>query len=116
MRAHNELMLEVLLVLQSSITQADRQVVVRMAPATQSISHRVFVTTVGDDVLERLRSMAGVAAVLTGIEPGQTLPAMDESEALFVRAWLSSRGQAKVRPGDGLDWDTPPMLPPDPKR
>jgi len=107
---------EILVILQSSMTKADREAVVRAAPATQSISNRVFLAAASNAALASLRSMAGIARVLTGAEPAQSLPQLDEAEALFVQAWLSSRGQVKQRRGEGLDWDTPPMLPPDPKR
>ena len=107
---------EVLVILQSSITQADREAVIRAAPATQSISNRVFLAAASDAALAGLRSMAGIARVLSGAEPAQSLPQLDDAESLFVQAWLSSRGQIKQRRGEGLDWDTPPMLPPDPKR
>lgn len=109
-------MSEVLLILQPSITKANREAVLRAAPATQSISNRVFLAAASDAALANLRSMAGIARVLTGAEPTQSLPQLDDAESLFVQAWLSTRGQVKQRRGEGLDWDTPPMLPPDPKR
>ena len=109
-------MSDFLVVLDSSITKADREAVQRIAPATQSISNRVFLSAGGDAVAAGLRSMSGVAMVLTGAEPGPAMPQLDDSERLFVQAWLSTRGQVKHRRGDGMDWDTPPMLPPDAKR
>jgi hypothetical protein len=112
---HNGLMAEALIVLQPSIAAASREALARLAPATQSISDRVFLTTAAEAVLDRLRGMDGVADVLTGPAPTTHLPDMDEAEALFVRAWLSTRGIAKMRRGEGLAWDTPPMLPPDRK-
>jgi hypothetical protein len=109
-------MSEVMVILQSPITNADHEAVMRAAPATQSISSRVFLANVSDAALARLRSMAGIARVLTATEPAQNLPQLDDAETLFVQAWLSTRGQVKQRRGEGQDWDTPPMLPPDPKR
>lgn len=108
-------MSEVLLILQPSITQANREAVLRAAPATQSVSSRVFLAAASDAVLANLRSMPGIARVLTGAEPIQGLPQLNDAELLFVQAWLSTRGQVKQRRGDGLYWDTPPMLPPDAK-
>ena len=78
--------------------------------------NRVFLAAASDTALANLRSMAGIASVLTGAEPAQSLPQLDDAESLFVQAWLSSRRQGKQRRGEGLDWDTPPMLPPDPTR
>jgi hypothetical protein len=107
---------EALVILDASIAAEDREAVLRAVPVTQSIAGRVFLTAANDATLARLPSMAGVALVLTGAEPAPSLPPLDEAASLFVGAWLSSRGQVKQRRGEGLDWDTPPMTPPDPKR
>lgn len=106
-------MAEVLVILQSSSTAAQRQAVSRAAPASQSVSDRVFLATVNDAMLVTLRSMPGVATVLSGSASPRDLPPLNEAERLFAQAWLSSRGQVKQRPGEGLDWDTPPRRPPD---
>lgn len=105
---------EVLIILDPSITNADREAVRGIAPVTQSISNRVLLSDVNDAALASLRSMAGVVRVVTSAEPAPSLPPLDDAESLFVEAWISKRGQVKQRPGEGLDWDTPPMLPPDP--
>lgn len=106
---------EVLVILEPSISEAARQAVTRAAAPAQSISNRVFTATADTSALTRLRSMPGVARV---IGPGDQydLPPLDDAESLFVQAWLSRQGQVKQRLGDGLNWDTPPMQPPDPKR
>lgn len=111
---YNEAMSEVLIILDPSITKVDREAVLRVAPVTQSISNRVFLGAVNDAALANLRSMAGIARLVTGAEPTKSLPPLDDAESLFVHAWLSKRGQVKQRRGEGLDWDTPPMIPPDP--
>jgi hypothetical protein len=107
---------EVLIILRSSTSQAEREAIARASPPRQSISDRVFVAEAAEEGVDGLRAMPGVARVLTGGEPAHTLPQMTAAETLFAQAWLSSRGEAKSRRGDGLDWDTPPMVPPDPKR
>ena len=107
---------EVLVILESSVTDAARAAVTRAAPPTQSISNRVFTAVVDDSALPRLRSMPGVARVISNTGEAPDLPQLNDAESLFARAWLSRQGQAKQRRGDGLDWDTPPMQPPDPKR
>jgi hypothetical protein len=107
-------MVEILVILQLSIAAADRDAVLRAAPPTQSISNRVFIATTDAAAVPRLRSMPGVAKVLTAIEPGvRDSSRLDDAEALFVDAWMSRIGQVKARRGDNLDWDTPPMQPPD---
>ena len=107
-------MSEVLIILDRSTPKADLDNVLGVAPVTQSISNRVYLADLNDAALANVRSMSGVARVVTGAEPAQNLPPLDDTESLFVQAWLSRRGQIKQRPGEGLDWDTPPMLPPDP--
>jgi hypothetical protein len=109
-------MAEFLVILQLSITKTEREALLRLAPPTQSISNSAYLAVGSEAVPASLRSMAGVAVVLTGKEPAPQLPHLDDAESLFVQAWLSTRGQVKQRLGDGLDWDTPPMLPPDQKR
>jgi hypothetical protein len=105
---------EILILLDPSITKADRAAILGVAPVMQSISDRVFLADVNDAAVANLPSMAGIAKVVTGAERTQNLPALDDAESLFVQAWLSKQGQVKQRRGEGLDWDTPPMLPPDP--
>ena len=106
---------EVLVILESRISDAARQAVTRAAPPLQSISERVFTASADDVGLARLRSMPGVATVI-GSKETQPLPPLSDTESLFAEAWLSRQGQVKQRRGEGLNWDTPPMQPPDPKR
>jgi hypothetical protein len=109
-------MSEIMVILERSIAKPDRDVIMRVAPPTQSISSRVFLANASDATVASLQSMPGIAKVLTATAPAQNLPQLDQAEKLFVEAWLSTRGQVKQRRGEGEDWDTPPMLPPDPKR
>ena len=109
-------MAEVLVILEPSITAAAREAVTRAAAPTQSISNRVYTAVVDDSRLARLRSMSGVASIIGSADKTRNLPPLDQAESLFAQAWLSRQGQVKQRRGDGLDWDTPPMTPPDPKR
>ena len=107
---------EALIILQSSLSADQRAAIARVAPVKQSISDRVFVAEVAGTGLDDLRATPGIDRVVTGGESVDTLPAMTDTERLFARAWLSSRGEVKSRRGDGLDWDAPGMVPPDPKR
>jgi hypothetical protein len=109
-------MAEALVILEAAIPRTARDAVIRTAAATQSVSDRVYITAASDAALARLQSMPGVARVLTRAEQMQHLPPLNDAETLFVEAWMSTRGQTKQRRGEGLDWDTPPMIPPDPKR
>jgi len=107
---------EVLVILEPSVAEAARGAITRAAVPTQSISNRVYIAVADDAVVSRLRSMPGIATIIVSGEHATTLPPLNEAEALFAQAWLSRQGQVKERRGDGLDWDTPPMQPPDPKR
>lgn len=61
--------------------------------------------------------VAGVAGVLgvyaEGAPPDDVMAAMNDTERLFVGAWVE-RSKEKDRPGEGLPWDDPDHLPPDP--
>lgn len=109
-------MSQALIILQPSLSADTRAAIARVASATQSISDRVFVADIGGTTLDALRATPGIARVAIGGDAVETLPTMSDAERLFAAGWLSSRGKDKSRPGDGLDWDNPPMVPPDPKR
>jgi len=109
------MMSEVLVILSPRATPEDRKQIARLAAPTQSISERVYVAQSNPGVLAQLRSAPGIALVLTGSEGVGGLPSLSEEEALFVRAWIAGRQPKKQRIGEGLDWDTPPMTPPDQK-
>ena len=48
--------------------------------------------------------------------PDAVLAELDPEERLFVEGWLRRGVEKPERPGEGLDWDTPGRLPPDPPR
>ena len=104
---------EALIILQRSLSADQRATIARVAPMRQSISDRVFVSEIAGTGLDDLRATPGIDRVMTGGEPEDTLPQMTDAEDLFVRGWLLSRRAVKSRRGDGLDWDTQPMQPPD---
>jgi hypothetical protein len=106
-------MSEILVILSPMATAENRQAIQRIAPPMQSISGRVFLAQIQPAALAQLHSMPGVAQVLTGTGGSAALAGLDEAETLFAQAWVSRQGQTKQRIGEGLDWDTPPMLPPD---
>ena len=106
-------MAEALIILRSSVSADERAAIARVAPVRQSISDRVFVAEIAGTGLDDLRATGAIDRVRTGGEPDEALPEMTDAEDLFVRGWLLSRRAVKSRPGEGLDWDTPGMLPPD---
>jgi hypothetical protein len=116
-------MSNVLVILQSALSFSQREAVMRIATPTQIISDRVFIANIAPAQVAQLQAMqlqptTGVALVLVSDQiaaaPSPALPALDPTELLFVKAWLTSL-QPKKRVADGLAWDTPPMLPPDKK-
>lgn len=107
---------EALIILQPSLPAASRAAIARVASVKQTISDRVFVADISGTTLDALRATPGIDRVATPGDAIESLPAMSDAERLFAAGWLSSHGKDKTRPGDGLDWDHPPMVPPDPKR
>lgn len=75
---------------------------------------RLAVAEMDDGEAEALRRLPGTLEVISG--PEEPLPAsLSESEELFVRGWQQrQRGGKRERPGEGLSWDAPGFLPPDP--
>jgi len=116
--------------MQSNDTHANREVLVILRPGTASntidrlkaeyrvtsiLPPRIVGLSAGQDV-ERLNDLPDVEAVLT--EPLDEPPSsLSDSERLFVSGWLA-RQQAggKTRAGDGVAWDAPGFLPPDPPK
>ena len=81
-----------------------------------AVSRRVFViespagTTSAD-----LAALPGVAALSKGDVAPEIFEGLDETEALFVRAWSRRKEESKTqRRGDGMDWDAGGFEPPDP--
>ena len=83
---------EALVILQPSLSADERAAITRVAPVRQAISDRVFLADVAGAGLDALRATPGIARIVTGGEPVDTLPEMTDAERLFGRAWLSARG------------------------
>ncbi len=56
----------------------------------------------------------GVAGAFTGELPPALRETFDEAERLFADAWVARHTEEPPPPGDGLPWDSPGRLPPDP--
>jgi hypothetical protein len=68
----------------------------------------------GDTSAADVAAVPGVAAVTVGAVAQEVIADLDETEALFIRAWASRRGGLeRPRPGEGLDWDAGGFEPPD---
>lgn len=79
---------------------------------TQVLAPRLALVRADPDAMARAAQIEGVLNV-----SDDTLPELPQdltpSERLFVSAW-EARRQPKTRPGEGLSWDAPGFLPPDP--
>jgi hypothetical protein len=79
---------------------------------TQVLAPRLALVQAAPDTITRAAQIEGVLSVIDG-----TLPELPQdftpSERLFVSAW-EARQQPKTRLGEGLSWDAPGFLPPDP--
>ena len=62
----------------------------------------------------RFAAARGTAGAVAVAGDRQVLQELDDGARLFVEAWLTPPRDAKDRPGDGLPWDAPGFLPPDP--
>lgn len=81
---------------------------------TQVASRRLVVVEGGGDRAQ-LESIPGVVAATTSALPAHVSARLHDDEALFADAWAVRAQQGpKTRIGDGLPWDAPGFLPPDP--
>jgi len=79
---------------------------------TQVFPPRLALVRAAPDTIVRVARIEGVLSV-----SDDTLSELPQdftpSERLFVSAW-EARRHLKTRPGEGLSWDAPNFLPPDP--
>ena len=104
---------EALLIVEPALADQVLGGVTRAVTVTQRLPPRLAVVTGDEDDLAALQQVPGVVAVIEGSVPESARAELDPTERLFVDAWLK-RQQPKVRPGEGLPWDAPGYLPPDP--
>lgn len=79
---------------------------------TQVLLPRLALVRADPEALPRVSGIRGVADVHDDAS-FEHPPDLSSAESLFVSAW-QARQQPKIRPGQGLDWDAPGFLPPDP--
>lgn len=105
---------EVLVILDPGSSRAAHERIHSQHRVTQRVSARVFVIQRPAD-LAALRATSGVRGVAEGRVPAELLRGLDETETLFVQAWSERESmRSKTRPGEGLPWDAPNRIPPDP--
>lgn len=76
---------------------------------------RMVVAEIAESELEELRRDPGVRLIVEDAVPKEIFNELTEGEKIFLNGWLLKRvSPEKKRAGDGLSWDTPGFLPPDP--
>jgi hypothetical protein len=106
---------EVLVILRSGTTADGLARLKNQYQVTSVVPPRIVVLSAGQSV-ERLNDLPDVEAVLA--RPSDETPSsLNESERLFVSAWRARQyAGGKTRVGEGLAWDAPGFLPPDPPK
>lgn len=100
---------EVLVILKDSTAPGTRDQIAREGQLTQAGSERVFA------MRGPVPDSPHIERVLTGADAEADVPAgLSLGESLFAKGWLLAR-KPKTRTGEGLPWDSPGFLPPDPK-
>ena len=82
---------------------------------TQVVSPRVLVVEASRSAAAGLAAISGVSVVVPGERPREVPGDLDETERVFVEAWITrmTELQSKKRAGEGLSWDAPGFIPPD---
>jgi hypothetical protein len=83
-----------------------------VADVTQVLVPRLALVRADRDAMARAARIEGVLDVRDDAPPELPLD-FTPAERAFVSAW-EARRQPKTRPGEGLSWDAPGFLPPDP--
>lgn len=104
---------ELLVVLHLSAGDQGLNEVKRETTVIQHVPPRLVLVEGEPNVIDRLRELPGVRSVFRPEDDMGEIGDLSEHERLFVDGWRL-RGQPKERPGDGLPWDAPGYLPPDP--
>jgi hypothetical protein len=83
----------------------------------QKASPRVLVLAGAPNTIPEVSAVKGVTALIDHELPKSLTSTLTPPEILFISAWLLRQNRAsKQRRGDGLDWDTEGLLPPDPPK
>ena len=103
---------ELLVILEASLADEALAQLRAVANVTQVLTPRLALVQADPETTARAARIRGVLDVYD--DAVSELPAdLTPSERVFVSAW-EARRQPKTRPGEGLSWDAPGFLPPDP--
>jgi hypothetical protein len=103
---------ELLLVLERRVADQALAQVRAVANVTQVLEPRLALVRADPEIAARVARVEGVLGVYEDAVP-EIPPDLTSSERTFVSAW-EARRQPKTRTGEGLPWDAPGHLPPDP--
>lgn len=105
---------EMLVVLTATHAQQTRENIESQFQLRHIVSDRILVIDKPDAKrIALLRAIPGIEAATIDALPQDILNSLNQTEALWVAAWFE-RKRPKQRPGEGLAWDAPGFLPPDP--
>jgi hypothetical protein len=86
-----------------------------VVPVSGAYPPRLALVALSAETAARIAGEPYVAGVFTGTVPDEIVATLDAGERIFVAGWLArGSGSPKRRPGDGMPWDAPGRLPPDP--
>ena len=106
--------LELLVLLEEEHAEATLESLKADFTVSQVASRRLLILRAGAGESEQVETVEGVQAVFENQVPEKISTEMDLTEKLFVRAWIMRQEyQRKVRPGEGLPWDSEGFEAPD---
>jgi hypothetical protein len=83
-----------------------------VASVTQVLPPRLALVGADPEATDRVTGVVGVLGVYDDTLPDRP-PDLTPAEDVFISAW-EARRHPKTRRGEGLPWDAPGFLPPDP--
>ena len=103
---------ELLVILEPGLAQEALTQLRLVTSVTQVLAPRLILVRADRDTMARAKRIRGVLEVYNDA-PLKFPSNLTSSERLFVSAWKARR-RPKTRRGEGLPWDAPGYLPPDP--
>lgn len=103
---------ELLIILEPRLADEALSQLRSVANVTQVLAPRLALVRADPETMARVARIGGVLDVYDDAF-SELPPNLTPSERLFVSAWQARR-QPKTRLGEGLSWDAPGFLPPDP--
>lgn len=103
---------ETLVILDPAAVDTALRAIADVARVVQFLPPRLALVAATVDP-EQLPAIPGVRQVCEQATIDVSAMDLSDEERVFIQAWQARR-QPKVRPGEGLQWDSPGFHPPDP--